>query len=326
MLHLHALGHFHPDNVIDNAFLESLDIGTSEEWILSRVGIHERHTVLSLDYIRQTKNADVRAAAEGATISNPASGARAARLALERAGLKAEDIGMVVSGGCSPQWQAPAEASTVACELGIEVPCFDMHAACSTFGLQLGVLDSMGAALPDYVLALCLENNTRAVDYRDRAGCVLWGDGVSAAIVSAKHPGRATVVSHSFGGAPSGASDVHIQRTGHFAQDGAKVHKFAVKRMSQLFNDVRSSLPAGQGRELVYVGHQANLTMLHSVAKRCDVAPERHWFNIDKFGNQGSAGAPAVLSQRWNEIPDGTRVATIVVGAGLSWSHVLLQF
>jgi 3-oxoacyl-[acyl-carrier-protein] synthase-3 len=321
MLHVHGLGHFHPENEIDNQFFESLDIGTSNEWILQRVGIESRRTVLPLDYIRATKNADPRAAEEAARYSNAETGARAARVAIERAGISPSDIGMVVAGGCSPQWQIPAEAATIARELGIEAPAFDLHAACSTFGAQLHFLAQMHATLPDYVLTIAVENNTRVVDYGDRSTAVLWGDGTAAAVVSSRHRGRAAVLHSTFGGSPAGAMEVVVPRSGFFRQEGAKVHKFAVKRMSALLAEEQRA-----GVDLVYVGHQANLTMLHSVAKRCHIAPERHWFNIDRFGNQGSAGAPCVLSQRWDEIARGTRVAVVVVGSGLSWASVLLQF
>ena len=97
MLQIHGVGHFHPENVIDNAFLESLDIGTNDEWILERVGIRERRTVLSLDYIRDTRNADPRAAYEASRYTNAQTAARASRMALERAGLEPGDIGMVIA-------------------------------------------------------------------------------------------------------------------------------------------------------------------------------------------------------------------------------------
>ncbi len=324
-IHLHGLGHFHPETVIDNAFLESLDIGTSEEWIVSRVGIVARRTVLPLDYIRQTKNVDVRAADEVALHSNADTGARAARMAIARAGLEPDAIGMVVAGGCSPQMCIPAEASTIACELGLDVPAFDLHSACSTFGLHLHVLGQMGEALPDYVLSVMPENNTRVVDYRDRSAAVLWGDAAAAAVISTRVPGRARVLHSSYGGAPGGAMDVVIPRTGHFSQNGPRVQKFAIKRMSALIDDCRDAVGEGAER-LAFVGHQANLTMLQSVARRRGIPDERHWHNIRLFGNQGSAGAPAVLSQRWDDIVAGELVAVAVVGSGLSWSSLVLRF
>ncbi len=113
-LYLHGLGHFHPENVIDNALLEGLDIGTNQEWILERVGIRERRTVLPLDYLLRTRNADVRAGQEAALYTNAETGRRAALHALERAGLQPKDIGMVVAGGCVPEMAIPAEAARIA--------------------------------------------------------------------------------------------------------------------------------------------------------------------------------------------------------------------
>src|SRR5688572_3128132 len=99
MLYFHGIGHFHPENQIDNAFLESLDIGTSDPWIMERVGIRSRRTVLPLDYIRATKNKDLRAAQEAALYTNAETGRRAALMAIERAGIAPGDVGMVVAGG-----------------------------------------------------------------------------------------------------------------------------------------------------------------------------------------------------------------------------------
>src|SRR5260221_1007669 len=133
---LHAIGHFHPENLITNAFLQELGLETDETWILDRVGIRTRHTVLPLDYIRQTKNRDVRAAQEAALYSNAETGKRAALMALERAGLKPSDIGMVISGGCAPDECIPAEACRVAESLNIDAPALDINSACSSFAAQ----------------------------------------------------------------------------------------------------------------------------------------------------------------------------------------------
>ena len=140
MLYLHGMGHFYPENIITNKFLEDLDIGTSEEWILERVGIKTRRTILPLDYIKQTKNANRLEAPRVADYNHSQMGAAAARMALARASVKLEDIGMLIAGTSTPDNVAPAEASIIAAELGIEVPCFDMNSACSTFGMQVNFL------------------------------------------------------------------------------------------------------------------------------------------------------------------------------------------
>src|SRR5689334_13267102 len=137
MLYLHSIGHFHPDNVIDNRFLEGLDIGTSDQWIVERTGIRSRRTVLPLSYILETRNRDPRAADGASLLTNAETGCRAASVALQRAGLKNSDIGLVISGSSSPRTSAPAEACIIANALGIEAPAMDINSACSTFAVQL---------------------------------------------------------------------------------------------------------------------------------------------------------------------------------------------
>ncbi len=329
MLYVHGLGHFHPENVIDNAFLEALDIGTNHQWIVDRVGILERRTVLPLDYLRATKNRDLRGAQEAALYSNAETGRRAAMVALERAGLAPSQIGMVIAGGCSPDTCIPAEASRIAKALGIEVPAFDLHSACSTFGAHLHFTSAMGDALPEYVLVVTPENNTRILDYSDRASAILFGDGTSAAVVSTKHPSRVRVRHTTFGGSPAGADEVAIPRVGHFHQNGSAVQKFAIKRMTELLEGLEAQVASLAGAEasskMVFVGHQANLTMLEAVSRRAELTSERHWHNIVHFGNQAAAGAPAVLSQRWDELQPGHFVGLVVVGSGLSWSSALFE-
>ena len=326
MLYLHGLGHFHPENEIDNAFLESLGIGTNHQWIVDRVGIESRRTVLPLDYIRTTLNKDLRGAPEAALYSNAETGRRAASMAIERAGLKPADIGMVIAGGCSPDTCIPAEAARIANALGIAVPSFDLHAACSTFGAQVSFIDRMGAAAPEYVLVVQPENTTRIVDFSDRGAAVLFGDATSAAVISTRVPSRASVVYSTFGSDPSGCDDVTIPRLGYFRQNGSAVQKFAIKKMASLLKEIEERLDPARRDRLVYIGHQANLTMLEAVCRRASIPPERHFHNIVRFGNQAAAGAPTVLSQSWDRFKPGDVAAVVVVGSGLSWSSLQVEF
>lgn len=326
-MHLHGLGHFHPENVITNELLESLDIGTSNEWILERVGIRARHTVLPLDYIRATKNRDVRAAQEASLYTNAETGKRAAQMALARAGLTPKDIGLVVSGGCSPDECIPATACRVAEALDIDVPGFDINSACASFCAQLHWLASMRPErLPEYILVVCPENSTRVVDYSDRTSCVLWGDASVAAIVSPRAPGRFIILDTVFGGASSGADKVKVPRIGHFTQQGQAVQSFAVKRATSTFAELRtawlarsSSTPA-----LALIGHQANLRMLEAVQRRCEVPDALHLKNVEVRGNTGAAGAPSVLSELWDDAALPAAVAMAVVGSGLNWAGALI--
>ena len=328
MLYFHGFGHFHPENVIDNAFLESLDIGTDDQWITERVGIKSRRTVLPLDYIKQTRNKDLRAAQEAVIYSNAECGKRAALLAIERAGLRVEDIGMVIGGDCSPDACIPSEGAAVAKALGLSVPAFDLHSACSTFGAQCHFLAQMASGVPDYVLLVIPENTTRVTDYTDRSSAILFGDATSATVVSTRVPARAWTRFTTFGAEPKGAHDVCIPRVGHFFQNGSAVQKFAIKQMTALTLEVKERIAAtdpAKAERMIYVGHQANLTMLESVCRRAGIPPERHFKNIVEFGNQAAAGAPVVVSQRWSDFRDGDVVALVVVGSGLSWSSMQIE-
>lgn len=322
MLYLHGIGHFHPDTVIDNAFLASLEIGVDLNWIEERVGITERRTTLSLDYIRRTRNRDTRAAAEGSTVSTMEMGREAAQMALRRAGLSPGDIGMVISGGCTPEMLIPAEASRVAAALGIEVQALDVQAACASFATQVHFLNQMRPeALPEFVLVVSVEAFTRTINYEDRGSAVLFGDGASAAVFSSKVESPHRVLSTSFMADPSGYDKVTIPAGGHFDQDGHAVQMFAIRKTTELFERMRDIGNIPENARQIFIGHQANLRMLQSVCKRLGIPESDHLSNIRKFGNCGAVGAPSVLSQNWEAL-DRAVINMGVVGSGLAWGSV----
>jgi 3-oxoacyl-[acyl-carrier-protein] synthase III len=324
-LYLHGLGHFHPENCIDNAFLASLNIGTDDAWIMERVGIRTRRTVLPLDYILRTKNEHPSEAAHWSVHTNAETGAFAARMAIERAGITLSQIGLVIAGGCSPQYSIPAEACQVAAQLGLSVPAYDLNSACSSFAVQLHSLRMMRPeAVPDYVLVLNIENTTRTVDYRDRRTAVLWGDGSSAAVVSARVPAPVKVRHSVVHSDPAGWNKVLIPAGGHFTQEGSAVQGFAIRKSVATLNELAGHL-SGSRADLVFVGHQANLLMLNAVCERGNIDPAHHLFNVDAFGNCGAAGAPGVLSQNWDGLPPQAEIALVVVGSGLTWGGVLIE-
>jgi 3-oxoacyl-[acyl-carrier-protein] synthase III len=323
MLYLHGIGHFHPENEIDNQFLLDLDIGVNAAWVLERVGIRSRRTVLPLHYIRKTRNADPRAATEASLYTNSETGARAARMALQRAGIGPEEVGLVIAGGCSPQWLIPAEACSIAAELGITAPSFDINSACSSFVTQLTVLDRMGDSLPDFVLVVTPENNTRTIDYRDRRHAVLWGDGSAAAVLSSRVPSASTVRCVELKSEPALWNKITIRPGGVFGQDGSAVRSLAVRRLVATLANVRA---AGGLEGEYFIGHQANLRTLEWVCRRMNVGVQRHLYNVDSFGNCGAAGAPSVISQNWNSFKPGDAVAICVVGSGVTWGGLCLQF
>jgi 3-oxoacyl-[acyl-carrier-protein] synthase III len=325
MLYLHSIGHFHPENIISNKFLEDLDIGTNNEWIMERVGIQNRRTVLPLDYIRQTKNVNRLDSFAVRQYKNAQMGASAARLAMQRAGLKTEDIGLLVAGTSTPDNIAPAEAAAIAAELGIEVPCFDLNSACSSFGMQINFLSQMKPeALPPYVLVVNPESMTRSVSYADRNTAVLFGDGASAAVISSTIPARVDILQCGFYSQPASWKKVGIDWDWNFHQDGNAVQGFAIRTTTECLKLLQLA-PETNAPRLIFIGHQANLMVLKTVCARRGIAGENHWYNVDQFGNTACCSAPSVLSMRWNDLKPGDNIAMIIVGAGLSWAYMLLK-
>ncbi len=324
-LFIHGIGEFHPENIVDNAFLTSLDIGTDEQWILERVGIRQRRTVLPLDYIRQTKNARRQDAHAVSLYHNGQTGAKAAQKALQRAGLTPAQIGLVIAGGCSPEYTIPAEACIVAAELGIQAPAMDVSSACSSFAAQMNYLRAMKPeALPDYVLVVNTENNTRVVDYADRRSAVLWGDCSVATIVSPRIPSRFAITYTTLTSDPAGWKSVVIPVSGPFSQNGHAVQTFAIKKTQATLAAIRGELRRDPTK-MYFISHQANLTMLQSVCERAEVPADRHLYNVDEYGNCGAAGAPSVLSQNWEKFREGDEIGLVVVGSGLTWGGMLID-
>ena len=324
MIFIHGIGHFHPNNIIDNQFLDDLDIGTNNEWIMERVGIRERRTVLSLDYIQDTYNKIPTTTGPHIQFSNAQTGALAAKRALEHANLSITDIGMVIAGGCLPQYSLPAEACMIAAELGIQAPAFDINSACSTFAVQMNTIHQMKASsLPDYILLVIPENMTRSVNFTDRKVAVLLGDGTSAIIVSKKHKSNTFISNVMIDSNPASCNTITVPAGGHFYQEGPVVQRFAIKKMVATIEYLRKQNNILHNKHY-FIGHQANLMMLRSVCKLAEISPDHHLYNVDQFGNCGAAGAPTVLSQNWNHFISGDQILLVVVGAGLTWGGMVI--
>lgn len=324
-LYLHGLGHFHPENEITNQFLTDLDIGTNQEWIEERVGIDTRRTVLPLDYIRETRNSDLMAAIEAAEYDHVETGRRAATMALERAGIGPDDVGMVIAGSSCPDYMSPADACMIAQGLGIEAPAFDMNSACTSFHVALYMLANMRPeALPEHVLIVTPESLTTTVDYTDRSAAVIWGDGTTAAVVSTKIPSRIEILGNELEGSPAGADKVVVPHFGYFGQEGRTVQMFAIKKTIRVLRRLRKKL-GDEERRFHFIGHQANLRMLETVCRQCDVPDDRHHFNVIDYGNTGAAGSPGVVSMRWDDWKAGDDIAIVGVGSGLTWSGYVLR-
>lgn len=324
-LNILGTGKAHPKTVIDNAFLEELDIGTSNDWIMDRVGIATRRSVLPLDYIRETRNASPCAAPAAADITQTALGAEAARKALASAGIEPEQVGLLVLGTSIPQMSIPANGCLIANEIGVQAPTFDLNSACSSFSAHLHFINSMQRdKLPDYILLVQSETYTLSLNYSDRNSAVLFGDGASAQVLSARHPGKARILDTIFESDPSSWDKVYAPSHGHFCQEGNAVQRFAIQKTVSTAKKLLKDEEIGP--HTYFIGHQANLRMLESSASRIGIAPSNHFYNVNVKGNCGAAGAPSVLAEHWKHFKPGDRLIIVTVGSGLSWGGSSIIF
>lgn len=320
-----GMGYYHPKTVIDNKFLEELDVGTSSEWIIEKIGIKTRVTTLPLDYIKETRNQDPRQAVEVAEITPTEMGIEASKMALEKAGIAAEDVGLLIVNCCTPHQLAPCEAHRIACGLGMKGKAYDVFSACPAFALHMDFLNSFKEEkLPEFVLCVSTAALTQHVNYNDRTDGAIWGDGAAAWVVSTRHAGKLRTLDSFFAADPSRCQSVVIDTFGFFRQDGRAVRDFSVRQTVRLVKRMEENFPMDWSRD-VFVGHQANRTMLQQITNNRNIPDSNHWHNVGEYGNQAGAGAPIVIAQNWDSLRAGQKVAVAVVGAGLSWGSVLFE-
>jgi 3-oxoacyl-[acyl-carrier-protein] synthase-3 len=305
-VYLSRLAVWYPDEVLSNEDLGRM-VDTTDEWIVEHVGIRERR--------RSPRDMPVHVM-----------GARAAEAAL--AGIDRVRVALVVCGLSIADYHIPATANLVAAEVGCGgAAAFDVKAACSSFVFTLHVLRGLFAAGERGPALLVIpEAYTHATDYTDRSTCILWGDAAFACLVTAERPeGPSLEVADTYIGSRSKDwAAVQIPAGGFFRQEGAVVQAFAVRKMTEVVQTVLSRAGLAPADLGYVIGHQANLGILTRVASRLGIDPARNLTNIERFGNCGAAGAPAVLAQNAARFVDGERIVVATVGAGLSWGGALL--
>ncbi len=325
MLRVLGMGWALPSTELDNEFLyREVGLERGPDWVSSRLGIEKRYSVLSKEYILETKNRDPGQAILHARMrgETPVTlGAAAARRALEKAGVTPAEVSWVVANNDTPFETIPSTASLIAKALGIgSGPHCDVNSACSSFARQMKLLaDTRPEALPEVVLCVQTSAYTVRTDYA--AGSVdgyIWGDGAAAEVVSARRPGKLRVEPMIFETRPEGAEEIVIDSAGHFAQNGAAVREFSIRKTCEMFEAIAQE--KGLYAESVYtVAHQANYVMQDSILGHLGLPAERHLRNVREQGNIAAAGCPSVIAQNWDCLVPGDQLVYAVLGSGLSW-------
>jgi 3-oxoacyl-[acyl-carrier-protein] synthase-3 len=313
-----------PSRVVTNDDLAKF-VDTSDEWISSRTGIRER-----------------RFAAEGETTSSMS--VRAARIALERAKLRPQDVQLVIVGTCSPDYLFPATACIVQSELGAtHAGAFDIEAACTSFVTALGVARGMiSSGTVQNAVVIGAETLSRFLNFKDRTTCVLFGDGAGAVVVEASNAsvGIESVVLHSegskgellmvkAGGAKVPATTQTLELGQHFiTMSGGEVFKLAVKSMADAAEEALREAGLGLNDMAIMIPHQANLRIIEGVAKRLHFPMEKVFVNIQRYGNTSAASVPIAIAEAAaaGRLRRGDKVLLVAFGGGFTWGASVLEW
>ncbi|MBI1784167.1 ketoacyl-ACP synthase III [Candidatus Sumerlaeota bacterium] len=314
-----GVGMYVPDKILSNADLEKM-VETSDEWIISRTGIKER-----------------RIAAPNQATSDLAT--EAARRALENAGVKAEELDLIICATVTPDTTAPNTACLIQAKLGIggRCPAFDLSAACTGFVYGLSVATAfMRAGVYKKALVIGAETLSRVVDYKDRNTCVLFGDAAGAAIVGPTGPDRG-LMGEWLSADGKMADQIVIYDSGsrirtpeekalhgsNIQMKGGDVFKFATRILGTAIQEALKSTgqPISVSDIKMLFPHQANLRIIESAAKRLDIPLEKVYVNIQKYGNSSAATIPVCLAEASAEdkLKPGDVIALVSFGGGLTY-------
>jgi 3-oxoacyl-[acyl-carrier-protein] synthase-3 len=313
-----------PEKVLTNIDLEKM-VETSDRWITERTGIKERHVAGPKDTT--------------STLS-----VKASRKALEMAGISAQELDLIVCATISPDMPLPSTAALIQRDLGARACCaFDLAAACSGFLFGITVADQfIRNGRCKHVLVIGAELLSRYVDYKDRATCVLFGDGMAAAVLGPVTPPSGILASdlhteglyadHLYipaGGTASPPSPETIARGEHYIKmRGNELFKVAVRSMEEVSRRVLEKAQVCASQIDLFIPHQANQRITEAVRERLGVAPEKVYTNIDRIGNTSSASIPICIDEcaRGGRLKRGDLILMAAFGAGVTWGAVLMRW
>jgi 3-oxoacyl-[acyl-carrier-protein] synthase-3 len=324
--YIHGFGSFAPAKVLTNFDLEKF-VDTNDEWIRTRTGIEQRHVV-----------------DEGQCTSDLVT--EAAKGALADAGMQADALTHILVATCTPDAYCPNTACVVEDKLGIKgAMALDINAACSGFVYGLQVACGLTSACDNATILLSGgETLTSRVNWEDRNTCVLFGDAAGAVVVSGtQKPGSAKVVDIELSSDGSlrdlltiagGGSSIPYKLNQpvpaeHFVtMQGREVFKHAVRSMTSICETLLARNGMSTNDVDMLIPHQANMRIIEAVGKKLDIAPEKVFVNLNKFGNTSAASIPLALADAKSQglIKPGMRVLLTTFGGGFTWGSALLEF
>ncbi|MBQ2105332.1 MAG: ketoacyl-ACP synthase III [Lachnospiraceae bacterium] len=314
-----GIGAYVPETIVTNDDLAKI-VETSDEWISSRTGIRERRI--------STKEGTSDLAAE------------AARRALEAAGVKPEELDLIILGTSSPDCNYPSGACEVQAKIGaVNAAAFDISAACSGFIFAMNIVQGFfKSGIYQTALIIGAETLSKVVDWDDRSTCVLFGDGAGAAVLKNEESGIIDMLMGS-DGTKGEALKCTSRSLGNFltgerpelgfmTMDGQEVFRFAVKRVPESIESLIKRNQTAKEDIRYYILHQANERIVEAVARRLKEPMDKFPMIIEKYGNTSTASIPLLLDDMVKKgmLEAGDKIILSGFGAGMTWGAVLLEW
>ncbi|HYV47943.1 MAG TPA: beta-ketoacyl-ACP synthase III [Myxococcaceae bacterium] len=318
-------GAYAPEKVLTNKDLEKI-VETSDEWIVERTGIRERHL-----------------AAEGEVTSDMA--LKASVRALEMASTRPEELDLVIVGTVTPDMPFPACAAFLQHKLGAKnAMAFDISAACagSIFGLSIGDM-YIRAGTAKRVLVIGTELLSSITDWQDRNTCILFGDAAGAMVLGPSPDPQRGILGHHLrtegsltdilclkaGGSKYPMTEERLkQKMNKVFMNGREVYKFAVRALTESSKAVLEANGLTPAQVTHVIAHQANIRIIDAILERLEVPREKCWLNIEKYGNTSSASLPTTLDEanRAGRLKKGDVVLMMAIGAGMAYGSSVVRW
>ncbi len=313
-----------PATVFTNADFAAIGIETTDEWIVERTGIRQRH-------IAKTESVTDLAAT-------------ASRAAMQKAKVHPGELDIIVVGTASPDRLLPSAAVDLQAALGASrSAAFDVGAACSGFIYGATVAEGlMATGAYETALVVGVEKLSAITDWQDRSTCVLFGDGAGAAVLkrSKQHKGILSTYVRSDGTLgdllcrPAGgartpfSADVLAARTSFITMNGREVFKHAVRSMSDAASRALDGAKLTGADIDLMIPHQANVRIIEATAKHANIPIDKVYVNVDRFGNTSAASIPIALDEalETGRIGEGSTVLLVAFGAGFTWGAIVVRF
>lgn len=310
-------GSYLPERILTNHDLEKI-VDTSDQWIVERTGIRQRHV-----------------AAEGELTSDLA--LHASRAAIHAAGIDAQEIDLVIVATTTPDLIFPSTACILQSKLGLEngAPAFDVQAVCSGFIYGVSIADQfVRSGQAKCALVVGAETLSRITDYTDRSNCILWGDGAGAVIIKAsEEPGIISTHIHADGSYKdllkvSGGVSSGIDGKAVMQMEGNSVFKVAVNTLDAIVDETLAANKMQKSDINWLVPHQANIRIIQATAKKLGMSMDNVVVTVDRHGNTSAASVPLALDAavRDGRIKHGETVLMEAFGGGFTWGSVLIRW